>query len=535
MTDSPLEVEFVVGPSAIEAYSRLSYTMWYALAEFIDNSTQSRQNYGSIIDGVLAEEGQPLIVEIEHDRLNKKISISDNSIGMTKEKLMEALKIANPTKDSRGRSKYGMGMKTAACWIGKRWSVTTCEWGSGEEWTAEVDVQGIAREKKKIPLTRKVVSTDQHYTRLVISDLHRSIQKRTEETIRSYLGSMYRFDIRGERLRLLYNGIEVPPPEEYDFDKDPAGNIMRQELPEKAINGKTVRGWFAVLNRGGRKFGGFSLFQEERQIQGYPNAWKPKGIYGGVDDEGANNLVSQRLTGLLKLDGFSVSHTKDAILFEGDEEEELESFLCEQTKDYRDYATRRRRPETDQAWSREKVRDLVESMKQEFSSAELKDAITTTTLPPLETILKNNQQMVATLDGADTVMNVEVLPGLRLIVTFQQKSEYEPHLTISAGAQAGTIHVILNGLHPYYSSLEAVDAIHECIRQYIYDAIAEYQVGKQTGKVNPDSVRRFKDNLLRAVILRVENAAAAQQQRPESAANAAAAASSGAGATQAAD
>ncbi len=128
MSTPILETDLAVGPSAIEAYSRLSYSMWYAMAEFIDNSTQSRLNYGSIIDDVLRQEGSPLVVEIVHDRVNKQIIFRDNSIGMTNEKLVEALKIAHPTTDSRGRSKYGMGMKTAACWIGRKWKIVTCEW-----------------------------------------------------------------------------------------------------------------------------------------------------------------------------------------------------------------------------------------------------------------------------------------------------------------------------------------------------------------------------------------------------------------------
>jgi hypothetical protein len=33
------EAELSVGPKAIDAYARLSYTMWFALAEFVDNST----------------------------------------------------------------------------------------------------------------------------------------------------------------------------------------------------------------------------------------------------------------------------------------------------------------------------------------------------------------------------------------------------------------------------------------------------------------------------------------------------------------
>jgi hypothetical protein len=384
------ETDLAVGPSAIEAYSRLNYSMWYALAEFIDNSTQSRLNYGSIIDQVLQQEGNPLIVEIEHNRLRKQITIKDNSIGMTNEELVAALRIAHPTRDSKGRSKYGMGMKTAACWIGKKWKVVTCEWSSGEEWTAEIDVEGIAHRGMKIPLTMQKVGQDQHYTKIIISDLHRSIQKRTEETIRGYLGSMYRFDLRERILKLLYNGEEVQPPDEYEIDTDPENRQMRLLLPETLINGKKVNGWVAVLRKGGRKFGGFSLFQQRRQIQGFPNAWKPKSIFGGFDDEGANNLVSQRLTGVIELEGFRVSHTKDAILFEGDEDEELEKLLEEHTRNYRNYAQKRRFRQG-QPWSRDKVKDLLDSMKKEFTSGEMGDALNTAVLPPLETILKNNQ------------------------------------------------------------------------------------------------------------------------------------------------
>jgi hypothetical protein len=170
----PFEAELDVGPRAIGAYSRLSYTMWHALAEFIDNSTQSRLNYGGIIDGVLDKEGTPLIVEITHDRINKTISIRDNSIGMSRDDLVAALKIAQPTADSKGRSKYGMGMKTAACWIGNRWKVVTAEWSSGMEWTADVDIDKVAA-GGRVPITPRPVDGDKHYTEIIISGLNRHI------------------------------------------------------------------------------------------------------------------------------------------------------------------------------------------------------------------------------------------------------------------------------------------------------------------------------------------------------------------------
>jgi len=510
MEPDKLETDLNIGPQAIEAYSRLSYTMWHAFAEFIDNSTQSRFNYGSIVDEVLKNENQPLTVTITHNRLEKKITIEDNSIGMTRADLIEALKIAHPTKDSKGRSKYGMGMKTAACWIGRKWSVVTCEWGSGEEWTADVDVEAIARHSGKITLSMRKVSKDDHYTKIIISNLHRNIQKRTEEAIRAYLGSMYRFDLTNDRLKILYNDEEIRGPEEYEIDTDPAGKPMKREIPETIINGKRVKGWVAVLRKGGRRFGGFSIFQNERQIQGFPSAWKPRLIFGGVDDEGANNLIAQRLMGVLDLDGFEVSHTKDAILFEDDEEEELEKLLYNFTKDYRDYA-QKRRGEAGTPWSREKVRDLLEGMKREFMNDEMDDALNHAMLPPIDTILSNNQQQLKSLTKEDVATTFDLKLGPRVIVSLQERSEYDPHLTIVAGAEVGTIHVIINRLHPYYMSLESTDAIEECIRQYIYDAISEYRVSKLTGQINQDSVRRLKNDLLRAQILRIENAASAIQ------------------------
>ena len=93
------EAELSVGPKAIDAYSRLSYTMWFALAEFVDNSTQSRLNYGNLIDEVLQEEGRPLTVSIVHERPNKTLTIEDNSIGMSKDDLVAALRIAHPTPE----------------------------------------------------------------------------------------------------------------------------------------------------------------------------------------------------------------------------------------------------------------------------------------------------------------------------------------------------------------------------------------------------------------------------------------------------
>jgi len=504
------EADFAVGPSAISAYSRLNYAMWYALAEFVDNSTQSRTNYENVIDEVLRAEGSPLRVDIDYDRQNRILTITDNSIGMTRERLVEALKIANPTVDSRGRSKYGMGLKTAACWIGNRWSVTTCEWASGDEWTASVDVHSIVDGNIKIPLTHRNVDKSYHGTKIEISNLNRHIQKRTEETILAYLGSMYRMDIRAKRLLLLFNGNPVLVPEDRDIAKYDDGSEARETF-ETRIGNKPVHGWLAVLRDGGRKFGGFSLLQHDRQIRGYPDAWKPKSVFGGVEDEGSNTLVAQRLFGEIVLDDFDVSHTKDAILFRGTEEEELERFLVERTQKLKAFALSMRKGNRQSPWSRERVAELLEGMKREFGSDELKDVFTEGILPPLSVILDTNQKQLAALDPADELWSLDIKGGITVRVYLQDRSENDPHLTI-APANGEGLSVVINQRHPYFIEIESTERADELIRQFIYDALAENAVLKQTASQQPDAIRRFKDQLLRAKITRMHNEHAERAQ-----------------------
>jgi hypothetical protein len=507
-----------IGSGAIKNYARMPYTMWFALAEFIDNSTQSRLNYAGLVDEQLKSENTPLVVEIDYNAMKRELTIKDNSIGMSKDDLLAALKIAEPTKDSTGRSKYGMGMKTAACWIGNRWRIETAELTSGEEWTAVIDVDKIAAGDPKVPLTVKPVDGTAHYTRIIISEMNRHLQTRTEETIRAYLSSIYRFDLQAGTLKILYRGDEIPAPPEDNFDVDMSGKPMREEFSTK-IGGKDVKGFVGVLKQGagGRKFAGFSLYQNQRQIKGFPTAWKPSNIFGGINDEGANNLVSQRLMGVIELDkDFNVSHTKDAVLFSGNEEEELEDYLNALTKRFQEFASTRRGSDHDPI-RRDKLKEMVNDLRSEFISNEMKDAITTTVLPPLEMILQNNATQAENVSEDDKAASWQITNDLRVDIWIQDKSENDPYVVRYAAADKEVVNIIINRLHTYYACRPNVEAIYECFRQYIFDAVAEYYV-RQKISVTPDSVRRMKDSLLRADANRVDNIDAPPGVKPASSA-----------------
>src|SRR2546421_430457 len=107
-----------MGLDAISSYKRLDYTPWHALAEFVDNSTQSYFNNDDELDRAFEDEADDdgLIVSIIYDNDAGTVRVSDNAMGMDRTELDYALEVGAPPADTSGRSKFGMGMKTAACW-----------------------------------------------------------------------------------------------------------------------------------------------------------------------------------------------------------------------------------------------------------------------------------------------------------------------------------------------------------------------------------------------------------------------------------
>jgi hypothetical protein len=72
-----------------------------------------------------------------------------------------------------------MGMKTAACWFGDRWTVRTKKLGESEEYFIEVDVERVADGNNELPLTRTPKDTSAHYTIVEIHSLNRRLVGQT--------------------------------------------------------------------------------------------------------------------------------------------------------------------------------------------------------------------------------------------------------------------------------------------------------------------------------------------------------------------
>ena len=52
-----MAIQLIIGPDAITSYRRLAYSPWHAIAEFVDNSTQSHFD-NQAVPGRADAEGQ---------------------------------------------------------------------------------------------------------------------------------------------------------------------------------------------------------------------------------------------------------------------------------------------------------------------------------------------------------------------------------------------------------------------------------------------------------------------------------------------
>ena len=170
-----------IGLNAIANYRRMDYEIWYALAEYVDNSTQSYANNRKKLDEAYKSAAEKPEVRITYERHGHDpvVRIVDNAMGMDYSELEHALEIALPPSDTSGRCRYGMGMKTASCWIGNRWTVTTKKLGSTKELAVEIDVEHIAKGHAELQTsTVDNLSPDLHYTRIEIRQHNREFKGR---------------------------------------------------------------------------------------------------------------------------------------------------------------------------------------------------------------------------------------------------------------------------------------------------------------------------------------------------------------------
>lgn len=498
-------MELVLGNNIITSYQRLSYTPWHAFAEFVDNSTQAYFNNRDVMDEIFQNEGSALEVSVDYSPSDDLIRIKDNSIGMSHDELKSALIVGNPPAYTEGRSRYGLGMKTAACWFGDNWTVKTKKYGEDKWHKIEVNVPRIAEGDKDLRHTEGPEDINDHYTIIEITALNREFKTRTLSKIRDFLRSMYRIDITQFNLKLFWQGERLSWE---DITKKLY--ITEEGKPYKKsfsfeVEGKLVEGWIGVLGKGNasRRNSGFSIIQANRVIEGWPKGFKPHSVFGDQED-GRNDLINQRLVGELYLEGFAVSHTKDQIIWHGNEYDDLDERLLEECKEAMYLATHLRFNKESEIVEDELTiyRDsTIKTISSELKSSELKDYLNTTAPPP-EKILKISYSKIEEAVTEDQEAYIDVNIGeapneVRVRVFFNDASEFEPYVVIELAVEDNEVNIIINCLHPHYLEMKSAESLENFVRHCVYDGVAEWKAIKLIGEIQPNTVKYLKDGLLR--------------------------------------
>ena len=491
-----MAVQLELGLEVIRSYKRLSYTIWHALAEFVDNSTQSYFNNREALDAAFEREEVKLEVSIVYDRESGLLRITDNAMGMSLSELTYGLRVGAPPKVDDGRSKYGMGMKTAACWIGDTWSVRTKKLGENVEHRVDVDVEAVASGQNVLPHAESENrNPDDHYTVIEISGHHKEFRGRTLGKIRDFLGSMYRTDLRDGILDLKWQGERLEWEESPDqYLKAPGGKSYYKEF-EFDVSGKLVLGWVGILERGSRAKAGFSILHSGRVVKGWPDSWRPEEIFGQF--QGSNDLVNQRIIGEIHLDEFSVSHTKDDILWLGFEEDELQKLLKQECADYVEVAKKRRKKGDDQRGPTEvEVQTALDEMRREVTSAEFIDKLNIEEVPPPK-LVNATFEVLRSAARVETPVISEKLGDADVQVFLHTLSPNDPYVAVDA-VQENEVSVVVNVAHPHFSEIVRGVGMLNYLRHCMYDGAMRNGKRVVTRRSwDPDTIKLLKDRLLR--------------------------------------
>ncbi len=491
-----------LGPEIISSYKRLAYQTWYALAEFVDNSTQAYFNNRQVLDAVYAKEGTKLTVEITSgkDSAGEFIRIADNSIGMSESELKRAVYIGKPPLDTQGRSRYGLGLKTGAGWFGDLWSIESKKLNDRTRHKITVDVQKVANGNLNLPHKKDRAPAHEHETIIEIRKLHRRLTGRTLGKAKNYLRSLYRRDISDGSLVLKIND------EVLLWDADIDKRLLKRRDGSKAkkqfrfkVGKKQVTGWAGVLEKGSRKNAGFSIIQANRVITGWPDSYRPETVFG-PQEGGSNDLVNQRLFGELVLEGFEVSHTKDQILFEDGEQEELEAKLKEELADLRQLALSHRKDADERI---KKATDsqrnaALNSLEKEVKSDPIQDFLATFELPSNSLIQKSNEAVKeAVVSRMQPNARIKIGKTMICLYLARDMSPNDPYVIIESTKSESSVIVIINLNHPHWAEITTDESITNFIRHCTYDGVAEHKAFFVNRKIEPDTVKLIKDNLLR--------------------------------------
>ena len=337
------EIDLTPPPTMYRTFERVDYKPWEAIAEFVDNSTQSFFSNRDQLDRHATGDAARLHVAIEYDEDGPDgpiLRIRDDAAGIVGQDLDRALTPSAPPPDRSGRCEYGMGMKAAACWFASRWTLSTTALGDPVRRSVTVDLDELDAEGAKVKVLEEPEETQAHGTVLELKPLRKPIRTKTVSKIKQLLSSMYRYDIERKDICITWRGAEL----RYEWpklwvDEHSDGTSTEWCKPIDLVvhdpsdgTDHEVRGWVGLLaTMSSGENNGFGILRRGRVVRGGPSKnWKPAALLGS---HGSHSW--KRLTGELFVDSFPVTIDKTDFRWEDGLEDALIEALKPHVADYR--------------------------------------------------------------------------------------------------------------------------------------------------------------------------------------------------------
>ena len=313
-------VDITIGTNMFGRMSDIKNTPSHVLAEFVDNALQSYRDNRERLEAVRPDFKLEVDIDFEwneEDRPSSVIRIRDNAAGINEHQYMEAFKLANTPDNNTGLNEFGMGMKTAALWLGENWSLATTALGEPLERSTTFDLNRVmSNSLQSLPIFTKEVGAEQHYTLVTITSLTSNAPSaKSLQKIKTELTSIYRKSLRQGEMILRVNGEELtftePAVLKAPPAKSPNGPMItwRKDIDFKFGKYK-AKGFIGILRDIDSTKNGFVLLRRGRVIIGAESDGRyfPKSLCGS-----SGTFRYKRMFGELELEGFDVAFNKNDI------------------------------------------------------------------------------------------------------------------------------------------------------------------------------------------------------------------------------
>lgn len=255
------------------------YTVAEALAELVDNALDARLP------------DQKLLVKIHIDAT--RISIEDNGQGMTETEAMNAMRLGFSNKANK-LGEFGMGLKAAATFLGKTFTIKTTALNNTEKYTIRFNEEEWLESGDWNRYAIRVAggfSATHSGTVIEITDLRNTIDEKLVKLIRKEFSVRFGPFVEQDELALSIN-------DKYCEPQAPT-LIGEKNVVDIETDMFHIKGWWGYQLRGLNKYNyGFHTYRRGRLI----TVFDKMGL--------SPNQDLKQIIGELSIEGIDVSHDK---------------------------------------------------------------------------------------------------------------------------------------------------------------------------------------------------------------------------------